>query len=341
MGLCHKEILTYYKEGVRLTKSEKNELDRVRQTNRDRVASGLEADKKPAAVGNMEQGSYTMDTGVQHPDKDYDIDDGIIFAEKDLKDENGQALDTKAAKERVCKAAQHGGFNKAPRVLKNCVRVYYEKGYHVDIPVYRQMSSAIKGTYTEIAGDTWRESDPSSVTTWFDTTVVSKSPDSNDDYQMRRMVCLVKKWARSRTSWELPSGIVLSVLVNEKYSGQAGSDDTVLHQLLKSILVRLDFSLVVYHPVLTGETISKEQEMKDMRDKLRDAVEALKVLDDSQSTKKARMKAWNSVFNTDFFDRFLDESDKALNVSIPFTSATPTAAVNKEGGGRFGGGRSG
>ena len=219
--------------------------------------------------------------------------------------------------------AQYGGFNKAPKVLNNCVRVYYEAGFHVDIPVYRQMSSALKGVYTEIAGDTWKESDPESVTKWFDSAVIAKSPDAIDDYQLRRMVCFVKKWARSRTTWELPSGIVLSVLVNEKYAAHAGSDDTVIHQLFKSILTRLDSSLIVYHPVLTGESISKEVQMKAMRENLRGAVETLKVLDDSQSTKKAKLKAWNSVFKTDFFNRFLDDSEKAHNVSNPFHKRHP------------------
>ena len=87
------------------------------------------------------QGSYAHRTMVQQADKDYDIDDGTYFSKDDLKGPKDGDKSARDAKEMVRKALHDEQFNKPPEVRTNCVRVYYSAGYHVDVPVYREVTT--------------------------------------------------------------------------------------------------------------------------------------------------------------------------------------------------------
>ena len=58
------------------------------------------------------QGSYAHHTMVQHPEKDYDIDDGVYFWKDDLKGPRGGDKSASDAKEMVRKAVHDERFNK-------------------------------------------------------------------------------------------------------------------------------------------------------------------------------------------------------------------------------------
>lgn len=159
-----------------------------------------------------------MHTMVQHPENDYDIDDGAVFLRDDLKGDRGGDMSPREARDMVRDALNDGSFSSPPETKKNCVRVQYQVGYHVDIPVYREYEDDTGKMVLELASSEWRESDPQEITTWFNDAVIENSPDANNGRQMRRIVCLLKMFARSRKSWKLPSGLILSVLVDEKYA---------------------------------------------------------------------------------------------------------------------------
>src|SRR3546814_15006164 len=89
---------------------------------------------------DLKQGSYAMKTMIVHPDNDYDIDDGVYFDKADLVGERGAEMTSLQTREMVRNAVDDGKFKKAPVARKNCVRVYYEAGYHVDLPVYRRIT---------------------------------------------------------------------------------------------------------------------------------------------------------------------------------------------------------
>src|SRR5205823_7657708 len=127
---------------------------------------------------------------------DYDIDDGAAFAEEKLTDENGTPLTPRQAKEMVRDAlVEGGGLSEAPIIKKNCVRVKYAAGHHVDIPVYR-----VKGTgpnaKKELAGEVWRDSNPTEITDWFRDIETNTHEPGEAEPQLRRMVRLVKKYSR-------------------------------------------------------------------------------------------------------------------------------------------------
>ena len=72
-----------------------------RNANRDRLKKGLKTNEKPASREFVTQGSYAMKTMVQHPDSDYDIDDGVYFCKEDLVGDRGAELSGLQARQMV------------------------------------------------------------------------------------------------------------------------------------------------------------------------------------------------------------------------------------------------
>jgi hypothetical protein len=258
------------------------------------------------------------------------------------------------ARKMVRDAVDEGSFATAPEVLKNCVRITYAAGYHVDMPVYRRrVEKDIFGKETEIfelASIDWKRSDARLVTEWFDDQNQKQSPDKENGRQLRRMCRLIKKFSQSRSSWEaqMASGFAITKLVTECYKANANREDFTLRDTMKAIRDRLKLSLVVKHPTTPNETISNgddDPKLRFLRDKLSDALEDLAILDRSDCTRAKALGAWDKVFATDFFSR-RGEAEKTKEAAAPAiitsgmlksvsASAEPQAAVRKEGGGRF------
>ena len=76
------------------------------------------------------------------------------------------------ARQMVRDAVDNGKFKRAPEVRANCVRVLYEAGYHVDLPVYRRVvTSTVLGDdiYYELAASGgWKRSDARAVSDWYE-----------------------------------------------------------------------------------------------------------------------------------------------------------------------------
>lgn len=338
---CAKELRKYHDEEVTLPKSEQTEMRKRRDANRDRLKRGLERDGKPKAKEHIVQGSYAMKTMVQHPDNDYDIDDGALFWKEELKGSRDGEMSPQAAKQMVANALKDGAFAQDPVVKTNCVRIVYKAGYHVDIPIYRQLKDQDDTVY-ELASTEWKRTNPEGVTEWFKGCVAARKFFTDGDDQLRRVVRYLKTFARSRPSWNMPSGFILTVLANEKLVFNNLREDEMLRYTMRDIHQRLTYNRAVYHPVLTGETLTKttdDADMRELRDRLEWALEELKALDDEQTcTRNKALKTWGRVFNTDFFDQFLDDNknggSKGAGPFVIGASKNPNP-VDKQGDGRY------
>lgn len=330
------DIQNFHDEAVRLPESARKTLREARAANQTRLKKGLKEANEPAPLRFVQQGSYAMHTTVQHPKNDYDIDDGVLFSKKDLKGAQGSDKSALDARNMVCDALQDKTFKKKPEVHKHCVRIFYNEGHHVDIPVYRVVDPSSDDTEYELAGADWTISNPEGVTKWFEDSVKRHNGTEAEDPQMRRQVRLLKAFAISRDSWNMPSGFHLTVLTDELYKSHAKEDEG-FYNLLSALQIRLKGSLVVNHPVV-DETLTKtdkDANMVELADKVDWALEQLEVIRTSGCSKKAELKAWATVFNTDFFQ---DQLDKEASARAPFviTGSTPSRPVEKQGGGRFG-----
>jgi len=229
------------------------------------------------------------------------------------------------ARDMVRDGLDDGSFSTPPKTLKNCVRVYYQADYHVDIPVYREWEDDDGTMVLELAsGGEWRKSDPTELTSWFNEAVIERSPDMTNGRQMRRVVCLEKKFSRSRKHWNTPSGLIQSVLIDENYVVLDGRDDQAFYDTMKAVYNRLVLSgHQVLNPVDPDEELTKgadDPKMRELEDRLSWALDRLRAVKNGTCNRNEALKRWNEVFNTDYFDRFMDDEDddkdKSLNVLV-------------------------
>lgn len=337
------EISRFYAKMVALPTTEQTEMRERRNTNRQRLKLGLEADKRPKPFGMHSQGSYAMRTMVQDEGNDYDIDDGVYFYKEDLVGPQGGELSALSVRQMVCEAMQDNRFSAAPQVKKNCVRVFYNEGFHVDVPSYRRRE--IKDEWTgkvtetfELASSDWKHSDPLEVTKWFRRQNSSLSPDAKGftDGQYLRVVKLLKLFARSRSSWkgQIATGFMITKLVSDHFYSQAGRDDISLRSVMQEIERR--FQSDITHPTLPNETIGNKDDarLKFLKAKLKENLDHLQVLDDPKCAHKDAMGAWDKVFCTEWFsDQPEPEGGETASVG---SDRGPSAPVQKRGGGRYG-----
>lgn len=308
---CSKDLVAFHDKEVTLPQGERTEMKQRRDSNRKRLLNGLAKAGKPMPLEFKSQGSYAMKTMVQDPDKNYDIDDGVYFAKEDLVGPRGGHMSSLEARTMVRDALDDGSFKTPPEVRKHCVRVYYEAGYHVDVPVYRRVTETdalgnVAAVYHELASSTWIRSDARDVTAWFEAQNNIQSPDEDNGRQMRRMVRDTKSFARSRHSWigRTLSGFAITKLITECYAPNADREDRAFYDTLVEMHSRLEKDLVIEHPCTEGATITRGDEDPKavfFKEKLADAIANLAVLFEPGCTRTAALKAWDKVFNTTFF----------------------------------------
>ena len=309
---CSKNIRGYHNDRVKLDKATTKKLKGHRDANRTRLRNGLIRNEDPLPEKHVRQGSDAMRTTVQHPANDYDIDDGAVFNREDLVGSQGADKTALDARKMVCAALQDGAFNTPPEVRKNCVRVYYNEGHHVDIPVYRQEAEDDTTVY-ELASSDWRKSDPEGVNGWFDGQLKAKHPDGTADYQMRRMTRLCKAFGRSRGSWNMPSGFIWTILVDEAFSwSDDGREDGMLRDIMRSIRNRLRTDKRAKNPVVDEYVTKTDADacMCECGRRLADALKDLGILDNPSCTRSKALKAWRKVLNTDYFDDAIEQADE-------------------------------
>jgi len=329
---CSKDLIAYHNEEVTLPQIERSAMRDRRNANRDRLKKRLREAHKPEIDKFIKQGSYAMLTMVQDPENDYDIDDGVYFKEGSLRGEDGKTLSPLQVREMICEALQDDRFNKKPQVHDSCVRVYYNEGYHVDMPVYRTRDADEE--YELASAEGWVVSRAADVESWFDEKNQNLSPDAENGRQFRRIVRILKKFARSRKNWkeEIATGFSITKLVSECYVKNADREDQALRGTMEKLYERLRNSLVVCHPVTTGAHLTKgldDPRMRFFRERLKEALEHLAVLDAVDCTAARALSAWDRVFNASFFSGrlIIEEAAKNLAVSSMLKSASDAVAL--------------
>ena len=343
---CAKDVRAYHNQDVTLPESEQKRMRDRRNANRKRLRKGLDKVDKPAPIEFVKQGSYAMKTMIRDPSNDYDIDDGVYFRKEDLVGERGAEMTSLQTRQMVRDAVDDGKFKQAPEVRSNCVRVLYEAGYHVDLPVYRRVvTKTIFGEdvhYELAASSGWKRSDARDVSGWYE----DERARSADGQQLRRINRYLKKYARSRRSWRagILSGFGISVLVVERFRRHE-REDRALYDTMIAIRDRLDWNLEVAHPVTPGDYITSgadDARARSFREKLKDAIDALQPLFDSECTRERALECWDKVFATTFFsERHEDEKRASMgapaivsSAAILSSTAPAAAAISSVGGGR-------
>ncbi|MGJ8652599.1 MAG: cyclic GMP-AMP synthase DncV-like nucleotidyltransferase [Opitutaceae bacterium] len=343
----NKQIQKYESEKVAIGNDVRSMLRNNRKANQERLSKNIPEDKP--IQGFQKQGSYAHWTMTQNEGNDYDIDDGVLFNKEDLVTSQGNEMSPLQVRDMIADALTDDKFNKQPERLKNCVRVFYKAGHHVDVPAFRLSEKLLGGEKCEIASSEWRASDPKQINAWFDGKVLDyKKSRDGKGLQFRKMIRLLKRFCRSRQSWNMPSGLILTMLASEKMPNYE-RDDECFYYLLKAINERLKYEgLRAYNlsddSLFGPEELTKsadDTDMRSLRDRSGEAIDKLKVLHDADCTQEQARKAWDWVFKTDgFFDDEDGNPDEdnggSPEGSFGIASSTPKKAVDLQGGGRFG-----
>jgi hypothetical protein len=334
----HKEMFDFYSDHVNLSASELENLRNFRDTNIERLNNGLEKLGFPKPVRVVNQGSYAMNTMTQYDSNEYDIDISIIFNKADLPETPYNAR--KRIENAMIEAG--GNFKKPPECRTNAVTVWYQDGYHVDLAVHRTYTELWGKDVIEHAGVEWKKRDPMEITNWFNESVNTNSPKKENgadvpDRQMKRIVQLIKSYSKSRLSWNLPGGLIISVLVSETYVPDEGSDERSLRKTLYALNQRLQYSTEVLNPVDSTQALTYKTEyqnqVKRFQENLESALKWLESIDDSNEDKEIAAKAWSDFFAHGYWSDLLSsiQGAKSLGENLRLgTYVKPNGTVTSE-----------
>ncbi len=225
----------------------------------------------------------------------------------------------------------------------NAVTVWYEDGYHLDFAVYRTSVDFFGARYTEHASTEWERRDPMEVNDWFTKRVSEQSPKASlfytpkvADGQMRRIVRFLKWFCRSRTSWCLPGGMVVSTLVAECYKPDGDRDDVALYNTMAALCNRLKCSTEVTSPVDSSKKLTAREEVSKQVGRLRDNLDStlseLSVLSDSDCNRERARSAWDWVFNHEFWVKKESKEEKAASpTALPYAVQIECGLSKRQG----------
>ncbi|HIF9097708.1 TPA: cyclic GMP-AMP synthase DncV-like nucleotidyltransferase [Photobacterium damselae] len=297
----HEQIkLGTYDENQTLRDKRDLLIDALKESLRDEKIPNTE---KKLTFSKIDQGSYSMHTGVKPLNDDYDIDVGVIF-DINIADYDSKAL-KKLVRDKLKK--QH---NRNVSYNRPCVSINYAAGYHVDMPVYAKNGGNLhiawgKETSTE---HVWYESDPEGLKQW----VKDVSNDSEHRAQFRRCVRYLKRWKNNKFTSNgnaAPPSIGLTIQARTSFVYNEGDDLSCLIGIVKGIrdsftsLFSVDdmkfYKVVdVPLPVAPGKNVYYKMTKKQLDNyyqKVDELVEALEAAQGKESLSES-CKILNKVF---------------------------------------------
>jgi hypothetical protein len=165
------------------------------------------------------QGSYKMNTAIRNYDDTCDLDDGVYFLR--LPNVTGTTL-----QKWICEAVA-GQTSYRPERRERCVRVHYQAGYHIDLPVY-YIEESDKHPYIAVKNSDWQESDPKEFIKYFKNISLGQ-------FQISRLIKYLKAWCDFQNH-KMPNGLCMTVLCLQNYNIKYLSrDDLAFVELLLNI----------------------------------------------------------------------------------------------------------
>ena len=304
-------LQTYFEkfhEAIRIDYDTSAELCEKRDIVLSRIRSHLKDNGRPAFT-QLLQGSYAMKTGVKPMsgvDLEYDIDIGLRFGI------NSQEHDAATARSWVVEAVK--GHTKSVEEKRPCIRVNYQKGYHLDLVVYAYQQEDSGEELFKLAHKTegWRAADPPALLNYFNE---AREPfDGLTDAQtktdqFRRIVRYLKRWddvAIPRESESKPSGLAYVLLcahlLSPRQDVDGRPDDRYALEQLANRAGKNAGRIVEAKPTPEHEDLFgrlSDQDMDSLKSRFRRLAECLREAD-AQPDPVEACKALRYVFGSDF-----------------------------------------
>ncbi|MCK4822511.1 hypothetical protein KA005_42495, partial [bacterium] len=241
MADCNNLFLKFLSEITIKTECSKN-LQRGREAIKREIENYFANKLKVGMPDFYLQGSYSLKTMIEplNPKDEYDLDDGIYLKHTD---DDISKPTTEKVSNWIFEAVE-GHTKKNPENKKNCVRVIYAEGYHIDLAIYRK----INGEYylARLGEDQWVPSDARAFNNWF-----YERLERNE--QMRSCIKYLKAW-KDFNSCDL-KGIHLTVLVGLNHVSVTDRDDKSLVETVGKIISYLEQKKAIYNPVDQDENM--------------------------------------------------------------------------------------
>ncbi|MFW5803630.1 MAG: cyclic GMP-AMP synthase DncV-like nucleotidyltransferase [bacterium] len=231
MATLHKEFIGFNKQ-IRLTDCRKDKLKNSRKDIKKKIRKWFKDNKADELQPKFHgQGSFEMNTGINpitEYDDDgnallkYDLDFGVYFIEKEDED-NKKSIDTW---HNWVYQSVEDHTNKKPIKKTTCIRVVFNDGHHIDLPIYYKLDDVIELAHKS---KHWIESDPKAFYEWFND--LKKA-------QLERIVRYLKAWKNYRenknSNLKLPSGFELTILAANNWV-EDDNDDKAFRETVRKI----------------------------------------------------------------------------------------------------------
>jgi hypothetical protein len=322
-----------FHEKIRLGTYDENEMLREK---RDLLLNDLKNKLKNEKIPNtdtkltfvkIDQGSYSMNTGIKPKNDDYDIDVGIIF--DIINEEYGSHKLKKLVFDKL-----NSQNNRTVEYNRPCITVKYADGYHVDLAIYSKNNDDIhiawgKENSTERV---WYKSEPKKLTKW----ISDISFDTKESQQYRRCVRFLKKWKEKHFSSNgnnAPVSIGLTVQARNHF---IYNEDSYLDALINIVeKMKNDFTLNTKSGKMNISVILPVEPHKNVYYKMSDLQQAnfyekVEILLDSlkevknEDSRKKSCKILRKVFG-DEFPLSEDDDTTEASKSIPFVNTGNSA----------------
>lgn len=317
------EFKKFYDEEVVLPSTETQKLRNKKKINIDRLKAGLEEYNEEnnttyKIAETREQGSVAMATVTQNDSNDYDIDVAIIFDKGNI-----DGIGHIKIKNIIVDALKRKctNFKTEPEALKNCVRIVYNDGYHIDFAIYRKSIDDDGNEIYEHAGSTqWQERNPAAINNWFNEEIKEKGDG------LRKTIRLSKMFCKSRDSWNMPGGLIQTVICDEVFE-ESDRLDEMFYNNMCAVRDRLNESIEVNNPTDTEKSLllkeKDKDEMNNWKKRISDKIDKLDILFDDDCTENDAKNAWYDFFKHDYWsvssEEFsIDYTDTEQNIADMF-----------------------
>lgn len=188
-----------FHEAIKLKRFKENaELREKRDIIVSKVKKGVksrfeEMGKSVPSLEFIDQGSYAVDLGIVPNDKDYDIDEGVIF--NLYKEEYTNSLELK----KIIRDILEKHTSTSPKIKNPCVTITYsldkEPVYHVDLPVYikskydTNLYLAWGKEFASAQNKYWDPADPEGLNNH-----IKNAFTGDAKKQFKRVIRYMKKW---------------------------------------------------------------------------------------------------------------------------------------------------
>lgn len=294
------EFQKFYDNEVRLSQNEICNLREKKKINIDRLKEGLseynnDNNTNYKIARTIEQGSVAMSTIIRNENKDYDIDVAVIFDKNNIEDIGPNAIQNIIIDSLKRKCTN---MKKDPYSKTNCVRIEYMDGYHIDLAIYRRYKSYNDEYVYEHAGSEWKERNPYSINNWFGEEI------STIGDNLRKVVRLSKYFCNSRENWNMPGGLIQTVLCDENFT-QKNRIDEIFYNTIFSIKEKLKYNKDILNPTSNQSLILTEEhknKIENLYNRLSTYLEKLDILFDENCTYKNACDAWYDFFNNKYWN---------------------------------------